>query len=131
MPPAKPLESWRLFFPAAAALAVAGLGAWGAQLAGAPLGLSPGDHGAFMLWGVLGTGVQGFLLTAYAKQNDAPLPSRPVLYGVLSAQALSAGLLRGRPAAQMALRMRPDRIVVGEEEVALGMIHHILERPRC
>jgi hypothetical protein len=56
MPPidpsvSKPLESWRLFFPAAAALAVTGLGAWGAQLAGVPLGLSPADHGAFMLWG--------------------------------------------------------------------------------
>jgi uncharacterized protein involved in response to NO len=99
----KPLESWRLFFPAAAALAVAGLGAWGAQLAGFPLGLSPADHGAFMLWGVLGTGVQGFLLTAYAKQNDAPLPSRPVLYGVLSSQALSAGLLLGRPALPIGL----------------------------
>jgi uncharacterized protein involved in response to NO len=92
-----PLESWRLFFPAAAALGVAGLGAWGAQLAGAPLGLLPADHGAFMLWGVMGAGVHGFLLTAYARQNGAPLPSPRALYVSLAAQIAASLVLLARP----------------------------------
>jgi uncharacterized protein involved in response to NO len=93
VPASPPLESWRLFFPAAAALAVGGLLAWGAQLFGMPLALTPSAHAAFMIWGVLGAGVQGFLFTAYAKQNDAPLPSRGLLFGVLAAQAVSAAVL--------------------------------------
>ncbi len=93
----EPLESWRLFFPAAAALAVAGLGAWGAQLAGLPLGLLPQDHAAFMLWGVLGSGVHGFLLVAYARQNGAPLPSPRALYALFAAQLVAAALLLLRP----------------------------------
>lgn len=92
------MESWRLFFPSAAGLALVGLGAWGAQLLGATLGLTPLDHAAFMLFGVLGSGVFGFLLTAYAKQNDAPLPGPRLLGGLWLAQLVSAGLLLGRPA---------------------------------
>jgi uncharacterized protein involved in response to NO len=92
------MESWRLYFPTAAVLAVAGLAAWGAQLTGVPLGLLPRDHGAFMVWGVLGTGIQGFLFTAYAKQNDAPLPGRAFLWGVLGAQVAGAlALIAGFP----------------------------------
>lgn len=88
-----PLESWRVFFPAAAALAVGGLGVWIAQLQGVAFGITPRDHGAFMLWGVLGTGIFGFLLTAYAKQNDAALPARPLLLGLLAAQGIAAPLI--------------------------------------
>jgi uncharacterized protein involved in response to NO len=89
-------ESWRTHFPAAAGLAVAGLAAWAAQLQGTPLGILPRDHGAFMLWGVLGTGIQGFLYTAYAKQNDAPLPSRTFVFVQLALQIFGAvGLLAG------------------------------------
>ncbi|MDP2316373.1 MAG: NnrS family protein [Pseudomonadota bacterium] len=94
---AAPLESWRLYFPTAAALAVAGLAAWGAQLAGVPLGLLPGDHASFMLWGVMGAGVQGFLLTAYAKQNGAPLPARGTLLTLLSAHLVASAVLLLRP----------------------------------
>lgn len=93
----RPLESWRLFFPTAAGLAVAGLGLWGAQIAGVPLGLLPQDHAAFMLWGVMGSGVLGFLLTAYPKQNDAPLPTARLLWAMLAAQVVSAGVLLLRP----------------------------------
>ena len=89
----KTLQSWQVFFPTAALLAVVGLVAWGSQLAGVPVGLAPADHGAFMVWGVLGSGVQGFLLTAYAKQNDAPLPTGRHLVLQLCAQVLSALLL--------------------------------------
>lgn len=95
--PRGPLESWRLFFPAAAGLALAGLAAWGAQLAGVPLGLLPADHAAFMVWGVMGSGVLGFLFTAYARQNDAPLPARATLLPMLGAQVLAALVLLLRP----------------------------------
>ncbi len=98
-PPEKPLESWRIFFPTAAALAVVGLVAWGVQFAGVPFGLLPADHAGFMVWGVFGSGILGFLLTAYPRQNDAPMPSRPMLWGLLAAQLLSvATLLFGRAA---------------------------------
>ncbi len=93
------MESWRTYVPAAATLAVLGLGAWAGQLAGAPLGIVPAEHGAFMLWGVLGTGVMGFLYTAYAKQNDATLPGPLWLHGTLTLQGVGAlGLLGGAPA---------------------------------
>jgi len=96
------MESWRTFFPAAAGLAVVGLGAWAAQLVGAPLGLVPAQHGAFMLWGVLGAGVMGFLYTAYAKQNEAALPGRAWLHTTLALQVLgAAGLLGGAPLAAL------------------------------
>lgn len=84
------IESWRTHFPTAAGLAVVGLGAWAAQLQGAPLGIAPRDHGAFMLWGVLGTGIQGFLYTAYAKQNDASLPGHRFLFSALALQVVGA-----------------------------------------
>ncbi|MDP2304696.1 MAG: NnrS family protein [Pseudomonadota bacterium] len=94
---AKPLEAWRLFFPTAAALAVVGLVAWGVQLAGIPLGLLPSDHAGFMVWGVFGSGIFGFLLTAYPRQNDAAMPTATLLWGLLAAQLLSvAALLLGR-----------------------------------
>jgi uncharacterized protein involved in response to NO len=92
-PPANPLESWRLFFPTTAALAILGLVAWGIQLAGTPLGLLTADHAGFMVWGVFGTGILGFLLTAYPRQNDATMPSAPLLWGLLATQVVSAGLL--------------------------------------
>lgn len=92
-PAQKPLESWRIFFPTAAALAILGLLAWGVQLAGTPLGLLPADHAGFMVWGVFGSGILGFLLTAYPRQNDAPMPGRPLLWGLLAAQLVSLATL--------------------------------------
>jgi len=91
----KPLESWRLFFPLAALLGVGGLVAWASQLAGQPVGLRPADHGAYMIWGVMGAGVQGFLFTAYARQNDAPLPGRRHLLLQAGLQVGAAALLLG------------------------------------
>ena len=98
-PVAPPWESWRLFFPTAALGAIAGLGAWGAQLGGVSLGISPLDHSAFMLWGVLGSGIQGFLFTGYAKQNDAPMVSPRALFALWCAQIGSAILLLLHPTA--------------------------------
>lgn len=96
---AAPLESWRIFFPTAAALAVGGLLAWGVQLAGVPLGLLPVDHAGYMVWGVYGSAILGFLLTAYPRQNDAAMPGTALLRGLLVAQLLSvAALLFGRDA---------------------------------
>ena len=95
---AAPLEAWRIYFPTAALLGVGGLVAWSMQLGGVPLGILPRDHGAFMAWGVLGTGIQGFLLTAYPKQNDAPAPGRRFLLALLTLQVAAAvALLAGQP----------------------------------
>lgn len=100
-----PLESWRPFFPAAAGLGALGLGAWAAQLGGIDLGLLPVDHAGFMLWGVLGTAVFGFLLVAYARQNDAPLPRRPLIWALLALQVVAAAAhLVGRPLLPAPLR---------------------------
>lgn len=85
------IESWRFFFPAALMLGVAGLGLWALQLGGLwGAGLQPAQHGAFLIYGVMGTGIQGFLCTAYAKQNDAPLPGPWFLGGVGLLQVLAA-----------------------------------------
>ncbi len=97
-PTAPVIESWRVGFPLAAALGAGGLGVWAVQLAGVPLGVLPADHGAFMIWGVLGSAIQGFLLTAYAKQNGATLTGRGALLGLAGAQVLSALVLFTRPA---------------------------------
>lgn len=94
----RPIQSWQLFFPTAAVLGSVGLSAWGLQLRGTPLGLLPADHAAFMAWGVLGTGVQGFLLTAYAKQNAAPMPGSIHLLVQWLLQVVSAFVLLFRPA---------------------------------
>lgn len=88
-----PPESWRVFFPLAAALALAGLLAWAGALAGLAVGLGAADHAALMLWGAFGSGIQGFLMTAYAKQNGAPLPSRARLAAQLTAQLVAATAL--------------------------------------
>lgn len=104
--PHKPLESWRIFFPLAGVLAVLGLGAWGAQLSGVGFGLRPSDHGAFMIWGVLGSGVFGFLLTAYPRQNDAAMPTPRWLWALLAAQfAAALTLLVGRDMLPAPLRV--------------------------
>ncbi len=91
------IESWRLYFPVATALGGAGLGLWGLQLGGwGAGGILPAQHGAFMIFGVMGTAVQGFLFTAYAKQNDAPLPGPAFLGGIgLLQVAASASFLFG------------------------------------
>lgn len=71
-----------VFFPAWGALVMA---SWGLSLSGGgPMG--PVDHGAVMIWGVLGSGVLGFLLTAYPRQNQATLPGPRALALALGAQ---------------------------------------------
>lgn len=82
-----------MFFPLAATLALAGLLAWAGALAGLPVGLGAADHAALMLWGAFGSGIQGFLMTAYAKQNGAPLPSRTRLAVQFAAQLIAAAAL--------------------------------------
>ena len=53
----------------------------------------PADHAGFMVWGVMGSGVFGFLLTAYPRQNDAPMPGPRLLSGLWIAQLTAAILL--------------------------------------
>ncbi len=69
-------EAWRAFFPAGAALAGVGAAAWALRLWGVGPPISPIEHGALMIFGVLGAFVQGFLLTAYPRQNQASPPTR-------------------------------------------------------
>lgn len=111
------VESWRLFFPAAAALAIGGLAAWASQLGGRALGLAPQDHGAYMIWGVMGAGVQGFLYTAYARQNDAPAPPAALLLVQLLLHLTSAAILLDRPewpiAATVLLAAAPWLVLLG------------------
>lgn len=92
------LESWRLFFPLACVAATAALSAWAAQLGGCSLGLTPAAHAGLMIHGVLGTGVLGFAMTAYPKQNEAPLPGPLTLWIFAGLQLLgTAGWFLGVP----------------------------------
>lgn len=69
-----------LFFPTWGAVFLL---AWGRALAGGP-SIPVADHAAVMLWGVLGSGVMGFLLTAYPRQNGASPPSPRALYALMA-----------------------------------------------
>ncbi len=91
-PPALFKEPYRVLFPVAMALGVLLIGAWGAQLGRGGALLSPATHGALMLWGVYGTAVLGFLLTAYPKQNGAPQPPGLVVLGLAAVQVLAVAL---------------------------------------
>lgn len=86
-------EAYRLFFPTTMGLGAVGISAWGLQFSGVPLGILVADHAGFMLFGVLGTGVLGFLLTAYPRQNEAAPPKMPLLLVLLALQLVSAGVL--------------------------------------
>lgn len=85
-------EGYRPFFALFPLAGVVFVGVWAyALLAGWPL--PTGEHGAAMIWGVLGSGVLGFLLTAYAKQNEAPSPSKAVLGAFFGGQVATQALL--------------------------------------
>lgn len=83
-------EAYRQFFPVMALAGAAGLVGWAVALRGG-LSLSPLAHGAYLIWGVFGTGVLGFLFTAYPRQNEAPPPGRAALVAALLAQLAAAG----------------------------------------
>lgn len=91
-PPALFKEPYRVLFPVAMALGVLLIGAWGVQLGRGGGVLSPAVHGALMLWGVYGTAVLGFLLTAYPKQNGAAQPPSPVVLALAGVQVLAVVL---------------------------------------
>lgn len=87
-------EGYRPFFVAFPLLGVLVLGAWVLALRGG-LAITPVDHAAGMTWGVLGSAVLGFLLTAYPRQNGAEPPSRRGLALALTAQLGAVGALLG------------------------------------
>ena len=85
-------EAWRPLFPAAFGLGAAALAAWAATLSGVGPPTAPAAHGALMLFGVYGSAVLGFFLTAWPRQNDAAPPSRGALLAVMGGQGLYLAL---------------------------------------
>lgn len=67
---ADPYRPFFALFPVAGALLLA---AWSRALSAGPA-VATAEHGAAMIWGVYGSAVIGFLMTAYPRQNDAPSP---------------------------------------------------------
>ena len=78
-------EGYRPFFLLFPAWGVTLLALWVASLLGRPA-IGFADHAVAMIWGVLGSAILGFLLTAYPRQNGAPPPARRTLIGFFSAQ---------------------------------------------
>ncbi len=87
-------EGHRPFFLVFPGLGVLALGAWAWALEGG-LAVRPVDHAALMIWGVLGSAVLGFLLTAYPRQNEATPPTRGALAVALVGQLGLAGSALG------------------------------------
>ena len=69
-------EPFRVLFPLAALSGVLGMGAWFASLRGWVSPLQTAQHGLFLLLGVVGAGMLGFLGTAYPRQNRGPHTGR-------------------------------------------------------
>lgn len=68
-------DGYRPFFPLAALLGAVVATGWGLMLAGRVPAWAPSMHAVAWIWGVYGGAVQGFLLTAYPRQNGATPPS--------------------------------------------------------
>lgn len=81
-----------LFFPVWGAIFLV---AWGGALTGGPLrpAIPLADHATVMLWGVLGSGVIGFLLTAYPRQNGAAPPRARLVGALIAGQVLAHAAL--------------------------------------
>lgn len=86
-------DGYRTAFPLAASTGIVGLATWVAALLSVGPPADPILHATTLLWGLLGTGVVGFLLTAYPRQNDAPAPSARLLQLFIGGQALTVGTL--------------------------------------
>lgn len=87
-------EGYRPFFLVFPLAGLGALGLWIWSLAGGPPA-RPVDHAALMIWGVLGSAVLGFLLTAYPRQNDATPPTARALAWALGAQLALLGAMLG------------------------------------
>lgn len=85
-------DAFRPFFPLAALLAAGVMGAWSLMLVGKLPVLPPTAHAQAMIWGAYGAAIQGFLLTAYPRQNNAPAPSARAVVGWASVHAGVWGL---------------------------------------
>lgn len=96
-------DGYRPFFPFAMLLGAVVAAAWGLMLAGRLPAWAPSAHASAMIWGVYGGAVQGFLLTAYPRQNDAEPPSPRAVAGAVALHAavwvLALGAWAGWPTA--------------------------------
>lgn len=102
-------DGYRSFFLAFPPVGVVALVLWTLALHGR-LRATPAEHGALMLWGVLGLAALGFLFTAYPRQNEASPLSPPLLVTALLLSLGSTGLLLaswvGAPTAAMGEGLR-------------------------
>lgn len=85
-------EGYRAFFAFFPLAGLLFLGLWMAALGGA-VTATPVDHATAMIWGVYGSAVLGFLLTAYPRQNDATPPSPGLLVAFFAGQVVTVGAL--------------------------------------
>jgi uncharacterized protein involved in response to NO len=98
-------DGYRPFFLLFAVWGSAFLALWAHALSGgAPIPVA--DHAAVLLWGVLGSAVTGFLLTAFPRQNQGRVPSPRVIGGFLLLQVVTQSALAaswlGAPTASLA-----------------------------
>lgn len=108
-PPVRPSPFWqdgyRPFFLLFATWGAAFLVAWVYALSGGAA-IAVADHAIVMVHGVLGSGIIGFLLTAYPRQNAATPPSARTLGLLLGGQAATQAALAaswlGAPTAMLA-----------------------------
>ena len=102
-------DGYRSFFLAFPLVGAVALTLWTLALHGR-LHATPAEHGALMLWGVLGLAVLGFLFTAYPRQNEAPPPGPPLLLAALGlslgSSALTLASWAGAPTAAWGAGLR-------------------------
>lgn len=82
-------EGYRLFFPWAALLGLASIGAWAHGLGGGSLPFVPAQHAALLIFGAWGALILGFLMTAFPRQSGGPMPKGWQIVGMLALHAIS------------------------------------------
>lgn len=82
---ALPGDPWRLFFPLGFVAGLVALLVWVGALAG-EVSLRPAGHGALMIWGLCGSVILGFFLTAFPRQNQAGRPPLGLILGAAVGQ---------------------------------------------
>ena len=93
-PPLLLREGYRLFFPWAAVVGIAGILPWAASFAGwVSTPWTPQEHAALLIWGTWGAVLLGFLSTAFPRQSEGPMPRPAHLLVLLAAHALGTAAL--------------------------------------
>ncbi len=97
MPTVTPTRFWsepyRVLFPLAAAVGAGGAATWTATLAGSGPPTNTAQHGLLLLFGAIGSGIIGFLGTAFPRQNQGARPGRAWVSAVSGTQLSGVALL--------------------------------------